>query len=103
MKTKECHGYAETYLKQPTNPALIILPALDGERDEPILTCFDRTSREDAEYAHMVKCPMCEDGWHRDTKVHYFRGDPVYAKFLVEAHKDIEVMKAIGWLDGQTQ
>lgn len=100
---KPCHGYAESYLHQPSNPALIILPTLDGTRNDDLVSCVDRESEYAEEYAHKVECPMCEGGWHYDTQVHHFHGVPVYPKFLVEAHKDIEIMKSIGWIDVQTK
>lgn len=103
FKTKHCHGYAESYLHQSTNPALVLLPTLDGARDGDLLTCIDRETEYDEEYAHKVKCPMCDDGYHYDTKKHMFHGAPVYPKFMVEAHKDIEIMGTIGWIDVQTK
>jgi hypothetical protein len=103
FKTKHCHGYAESYLHQSTNPALVLLPTLDGARDSDLLICIDRETEYDEEYAHKVKCPMCDDGYHYDTAKHLFHGAAVYPKFMVEAHKDIEIMNTIGWIDVQTK
>eukprot|EP00403_Amphidinium_massartii_P032656 CAMPEP_0178453030 /NCGR_PEP_ID=MMETSP0689_2-20121128/44577_1 /TAXON_ID=160604 /ORGANISM="Amphidinium massartii, Strain CS-259" /LENGTH=935 /DNA_ID=CAMNT_0020078809 /DNA_START=75 /DNA_END=2881 /DNA_ORIENTATION=- len=110
--TTACTGFAKTYEEQPHNEDLLSSPPLDGVRLDPVLTCIDRTQRFDGDYAFYKKCPgnftLCTQGddgnfYLRDSQVHSFHGEPVYAKFLAEPEKFIGAMQAIGWLDKQTE
>eukprot|EP00449_Zooxanthella_nutricula_P048076 CAMPEP_0198596524 /NCGR_PEP_ID=MMETSP1462-20131121/143287_1 /TAXON_ID=1333877 /ORGANISM="Brandtodinium nutriculum, Strain RCC3387" /LENGTH=890 /DNA_ID=CAMNT_0044328165 /DNA_START=10 /DNA_END=2679 /DNA_ORIENTATION=+ len=105
-----CHHFAHTFETQPHNVDLNILPPLDGKRNGRVLTCIDRTKQEDQEWAFHLECPkegapeaFCTDGVMHDTKLHYYHGTPVYAKFLTEPKKNIAAMRAIGWMDMQTE
>jgi hypothetical protein len=97
--------YASTYNKQTTNPNLVILPTLDGERNDDILRCVDREAASNSDWAHeSIDCPKgyCEDDKFKDTPKNEFHGMTVYPKMLIEPHKDVMGMRNIEWLDGQT-
>mmetsp|Transcript_23437 Transcript_23437/g.54597 ORF Transcript_23437/g.54597 Transcript_23437/m.54597 type:complete len:1028 (-) Transcript_23437:67-3150(-) len=112
FQTGECTGFAKTYEEQTYNTDLFNLPALDGERHGRVLTCIDRTKHYEGDYAFHVECPenisLCYEGddghlYLKDSKIHTYHGEPVYAKFLAEPEKFIGAMEAIGWLDKQTE
>jgi len=109
MNKGDCHDFAKIYEDQPYNYDLSGLPALDGPRHGPALTCVDRASRFEGDYAHEVECPeggpaeFCTDGKMKVTKKHLYDGEPVYAQFLTEPEKNLEAMKAMQWLDMQTE
>jgi len=104
----ECHGFAHTYEMQPHNPALVLLPALDGERHGRVLTCIDRTGTQEDDYAIELPCPEgsptshCENNVTKITHKHTFHGITVYPELLIEPHRDIMAMRAVEWIDLQT-
>merc|ERR1740129_246999 len=105
----ECHGFAETYSDQPTNPALWMLPPLDGERFGALLTCVDRSTPLQDDYALSVDCPAgmdgdlhCKNGVEKFTAKSSFHGMTVFPKMLIEPKHDLEVLEAVQWLDAQT-
>eukprot|EP00429_Kryptoperidinium_foliaceum_P065095 CAMPEP_0176071528 /NCGR_PEP_ID=MMETSP0120_2-20121206/35726_1 /TAXON_ID=160619 /ORGANISM="Kryptoperidinium foliaceum, Strain CCMP 1326" /LENGTH=938 /DNA_ID=CAMNT_0017405185 /DNA_START=33 /DNA_END=2849 /DNA_ORIENTATION=- len=108
--TKECEHFAHTFEMQPFNRDLKTMPPLDGERLGRVLTCIDRTKHLESEYAFELECPkvgapekFCQGGVMKDTKIHYYHGEPVYAKFLTEPTKNINAMREVGWVDLQTE
>jgi len=105
----DCHGFGEVYERQPSNQDLYLFPALDGERQGRVLTCIDRSSHEEGQYGHHVECPptgmpegRCTDGHMHITHKHTYHGQTVYPRMLFEPKKDIDAMKAVNWLDLQT-
>jgi len=108
FRTDACHGFAATYEMQPFNPVLTLLPALDGLRHGRILTCIDRSKQWDGDYAIEVECPAhgptthCHNGTAKFTQRHTFHHMPIYPQVLIEPHRDILAMKAVEWLDLQT-
>lgn len=101
----ESEAYSNTYNKQSTNPFLVILPTLDGERNDEIVRCVDREANVDSDWAHEnVDCPdqHCIDGKFKDTKKADFHGMSIYPKMLIEPHKDVMGMRNLEWLDFQT-
>jgi len=106
---KECHGWAEHFLSQDYNPVLSTMPALDGMRNDQILTCVDRSSRYEGGYAMYVDCTdhtpssHCIDGKVPITAKTTFHGEPVYARMLVESKRDLAAMQEVGWIDIQTE
>jgi len=105
----ECHGFAHEYEIQPYNPVLTLLPALDGRRHGRVLTCIDRDIHYEEEYALELECPAhgpsthCHNGKAKFTEKHEFHGVPIYPRLLIEPHRDILALKAIEWLDLQTE
>jgi len=104
----DCHGFAVTYETQPYNPVLTLLPALDGPRNDDVLTCIDRKSRQESDYAIELDCTpdtpalLCVDGKVRITQKHTYHGDVIYPKLLIEPQVDIGRMRAVEWVDLQT-
>mmetsp|Transcript_18300 Transcript_18300/g.57377 ORF Transcript_18300/g.57377 Transcript_18300/m.57377 type:complete len:610 (+) Transcript_18300:378-2207(+) len=105
----DCHGFAQVYEAQKHNPALIMLPALDGRRNAEILTCIDRSKRQESEHALELKCTpdtpayYCKNGKVLMTRKHTFLNEVIYPILLVEPHRDIERMKQVEWIDLQTE
>lgn len=104
-----CHGFAEIYEAQPHNPLLTLMPALDGRRKGRVLTCIDRARHAETEYAHEKECPpgapakYCKDGKMLLTHKHKYHGDTIYPKMLIEPSRDIQAMKAVDWIDLQSE
>lgn len=108
----ECHGFAETYNRQPHNEVLWFLPALDGKRSARLLSCVDRTKHSDKQYAFDLECPadgpasLCDNSSGTPkmhvTQKNTFHGETIYARILVEPHTEILSMEAAEWIDLQT-
>lgn len=105
----DCHGFAQIYDTQPYNPVLSLLPALDGRRNGRVLTCVDRKVPYEEDYALELECPPnapdshCHDGKAKFSEKHTFHGMPIYPRMLIEPHRDIMALKAMEWVDRQTE
>eukprot|EP00928_Gymnodinium_smaydae_P025289 TRINITY_DN20198_c0_g1_i3.p1 TRINITY_DN20198_c0_g1~~TRINITY_DN20198_c0_g1_i3.p1 ORF type:complete len:864 (-),score=121.85 TRINITY_DN20198_c0_g1_i3:123-2513(-) len=108
FETTDCHGFAHTYEMQPYNPLLTLLPALDGKRNGRVLTCVDRSKKLKSSHAIKLDCPpgtpstKCVNGKVQITPTVDFHGETVYAKILIEPHRDIVAMELVEWIDVQT-
>lgn len=106
---EDCHDFAHAYETQKYNPLLAVLPPLDGQRLGRILHCLDRDKHYEGEWAFELACPQiaptsaCPSGKMHKTKRHKFHGIPVYPEILLEPKHDIASMKAVNWLDVQTE
>lgn len=109
FKAAACHDFAHTYNTQPYNPTLTLLPTLDGPRNEEVLSCFDRSGHQDDQYALLLECTPdtpashCIDNKVPITQKHTYHGDIIYPKMLLEPHHDVAVMKAVEWIDVQSE
>eukprot|EP00928_Gymnodinium_smaydae_P003482 TRINITY_DN11245_c0_g1_i3.p1 TRINITY_DN11245_c0_g1~~TRINITY_DN11245_c0_g1_i3.p1 ORF type:complete len:882 (+),score=150.35 TRINITY_DN11245_c0_g1_i3:109-2754(+) len=104
-----CHDFADTYNTQPYNPALNLLPALDGDRRGSLISCLDRTRHHNDAFAMEKVCPPgsptthCSDGKLHVTPKHTFHGMTMYPEVLLEPERDIARMRAVEWLDHLTE
>lgn len=112
----DCHGFAEVYNKQESNPVLNFMPALDGIRADDTITCFDRTKHYKGEWAAEVECDensaeyFCKPCSYnqsatcvREARRVNFIGRDIYPIVLVEPARDIQRLKSIDYLDVQTE
>mmetsp|Transcript_85476 Transcript_85476/g.161039 ORF Transcript_85476/g.161039 Transcript_85476/m.161039 type:complete len:1006 (+) Transcript_85476:73-3090(+) len=110
----ECHGFAEEYIKQPVNPVLSVIPALDGLKSDKLIECIDRSKNFKEPFAieyecdagHTAFCQPCSFHENKscfaDTPKSDFHGLTVYPKVILEPHHDVMRMKSMNWLDLQT-
>jgi len=111
----DCDGYADIYNKQPVNELLALLPTLDGKRHDQVIRCIDPTKQMKSEKAIEVECspgspesactPCSYDSSKNcvhETDIIDFHGLPVYPKAMITPKADVERMKALDWLDVQT-
>eukprot|EP00928_Gymnodinium_smaydae_P036224 TRINITY_DN25342_c0_g2_i1.p1 TRINITY_DN25342_c0_g2~~TRINITY_DN25342_c0_g2_i1.p1 ORF type:complete len:747 (-),score=105.00 TRINITY_DN25342_c0_g2_i1:240-2480(-) len=104
----DCHSFAHQYNTQPYNPALNLLPAMDGKRHGDLIHCVDRSKHHEGEYAMEKVCPPgsptthCHNGKMKITEKHVFHDEIIYPEILIEPERDIARMKSVEWLDVNT-
>merc|ERR1719382_258939 len=96
----DCHGFANIYNEQTSNPALWVLPPLDGTKYGNILNCVDRSKPLEDDFA--LRVPDTDGGEHLETYKHSFLGKTVYPELLSSPDLTIRELQAVQWLDGQT-
>ncbi|CAK0852680.1 unnamed protein product [Prorocentrum cordatum] len=96
----DCRGFASVYNEQRSNPALWVLPPLDGAKHGDVLACVDRSRPLEDDFAHRVPDP--DGGETPVTPKHSFLGKTVYPDLLLSPARTIQTMQAVQWLDGQT-